>query len=223
MAEGVISVGAAGLSAAASIITIKNGVNDIMRSRGRDRERNYERVSEDIDNLGREIILMVEDNKKLRGYKELHKEAQTLLNYVDSLHGYIQNTHDDESDPYKSKQHINDASINLGEKVGPQKSRIVQITEENDYSYLKEDREVNRYVDAISSNHESLRFAVRQVTENPSQKLDRYAKSYCLDIIESLGSFMQYLDLMIKSLSENLEKEITMFETQFNEYQQVEE
>jgi hypothetical protein len=223
MAEVVISAGVAGLSVAASLITIKDGVNDIMGSRGGDRERIYERVRADIDDLGREIILMVEDNKKLRGYKELHKEVQTLLSYVDSLHGYIQNTHDDEGDPNKLKQHINDASINLGEKVGPQKSRIVQITEENNYSYLNEDPKVNFYVDAIRSELESLRFAVRQVTENPSQKLDRYAKTYCLNIIESSGSFMQYLDLMIKILSENLEKEITMFETRFNEYQQVEE
>ena len=94
-------------------------------------------MKENVDNLGRKIILMVRDNQRLMGYKELHERIHVLLNYFDSLQRYIQNIYEDEGIPDKVTQHIRDASGTLSTKINPERDGIKHIIEKNNIIPLK--------------------------------------------------------------------------------------
>lgn len=215
MAE-ILVTGLAGTSAAASIITITDGINGFIkgRVRWREREGQFEILKQEVDNLRGKIPEMFRDTEELLGYKDLHKHTQEFLILAGRLETYIHNAYEDKP---RALAHIEDLYKCIMADVLPVKHTVVDIVRRK-HPFLKEDNRVTCYLYPISNMLGDMHHRVESAWTNRTTKLDdnKEVKGDFYGIFGNLASLMRYLDDQIKVLSENMNKELNAFETQLN-------
>jgi len=215
MAE-ILVTGLAGTSAAASIMTITDAINGFREGRVRrgERERHFEILKQEIDNLRGKIPEMFRDTGELLGYKDLHKHTQEFLILAGRLETHIHNAYEDKA---RALAHIEDLYKCIMAEVFPVKRTVVDIVRQR-YPFLKKDNRVTRHLYPISDMLDDMHHRVESAWTNRTTKLDdnKEVKGDFYGIFGNLASLMRYLDDQIKVLSENMNKELNAFETQLN-------
>lgn len=206
-----------GAQVAASIITITKGVNDFMdgRVRWRKRAERLRVMNQEIDNLKAKIPEMIEENEKLLGYKELHKDAQEFLNVANNLGKFIRNAYKDKS---RVLDHIEDLHDSIIREAHPLRASVICIAEQI-YPFLNKDKNVTIHLSPISQTLIKMHSLVESAWTNKSHELDKNGEveRYWAEIVENLTDLMRYLDKAIMELSTKIKEESKAFENRLKE------
>jgi len=206
-----------GAQVAASIISLAKDVNDFSegRVRRREREERLRAMNQEVKNLKDKIPEMIEENEKLLGYKELHKDAQEFLNVVDNLGKFIRNAYKDKS---RALAHIEDLHDAIIRAAHPLRDSVIYIAEQT-YPFLNEDKNVTNHLSPISDTLIKMHSLVELAWINKSTELDKNGEveGYWAEIVENLTDLMRYLDKRIMKLSEKIKEESKAFENRLKE------
>jgi cell division septum initiation protein DivIVA len=206
-----------GAQVAASIISLAKDVNDFSegRVRKREREERLRAMNQQVNNLKDKIPKMIEENERLLGYKELHKDAQEFLNVVDNLGKFIRNAYNDK---YRVLDHIEDLHDSIIREAHPLRNSVIRIAEQT-YPFLNKDKNVTIHLSPISQTLTKMHSLVESAWINKSHELDKNGEveRYWAEIVENLTDIMRYLDKAIMELSTKIKEESKAFENRLKE------
>lgn len=206
-----------GAQVAASIISIARAVNDLKEGKVGvwGRKKQYIAMSQEVANLKAKIPEMIEENEKLLGYKELHKDAQEFLNVANNLGKFIRNAYTDNS---RVLDHIEDLHDSIIREAHPLRNSVIYIAEQI-YPFLNKDKNVTIYLSPISQTLTKMHSLVESAWINKSHELDKNGEveRYWAEIVENLTDLMRYLDKAIMELSTKIKEESKAFENRLKE------
>lgn len=203
--EGVILAGA---SAAASIISLGKDVSDFRERKRvgrREREERLSAINQKVKNLRDKIPQMIEENGKLLGYKELHKDAQELLNVATDIEKFILNADYDKS---KASRFIEDSYSAIKREAEPIDDSLTRIARQT-YPFLNEDKDVDKY---LSSIHDTLITVGSLVDSGYEPDKKEEIKKHWTEIVSNSRGLMRCLDERILKLSTKINEESKAFE-----------